>query len=149
MYRLARQQRIQRPLDEVFAFFADAANLERITPPELGFQILTPRPITLAAGTTIDYRLRLYGVPFRWRTLIDEFVPGVRFVDTQARGPYRSWRHTHRFTADGDATVVDDEVDYELPLGPLGRLAHTMAVERQLRRIFDYRRRVVDEVFAA
>src|SRR5262245_19539074 len=99
-YRLERTQWIDLPLEEVFAFFADATNLEAITPPWLHFRILTPRPIELAAGTLIDYQLSLFKIPFCWRTRIDSFEPPHRFVDTQIRGPYRFWHHTHEFTAE-------------------------------------------------
>jgi ligand-binding SRPBCC domain-containing protein len=146
-YVLEQEQRIPRPLAEVFPFFADAANLERITPPELGFQILTPQPIAMKPGAVIDYKLRLYGIPFRWRTVIEEFVPGVRFVDTQARGPYKLWRHTHEFREEGGVTVMRDRVEYELPFGPLGRVAHRLAVRAQLAGIFAHRHAFVERTF--
>ena len=146
-YLLERQQRVRRPRPEVFAFFADAKNLARITPPEFGFSILTPPPIEMKRGTLLEYRLKLYGIPFRWQTFIEEFEPGVRFVDIQVKGPYRLWRHTHEFVEQDGATLLRDRLEYELPLGPLGRVAHAFAVERQLHRIFDYRRRVIETVF--
>jgi ligand-binding SRPBCC domain-containing protein len=146
-YVLEQEQRIARPLADVFAFFSDAANLERITPPTLRFQILTPQPIAMKAGAIIDYQLRLFGVPFRWRTVIEDFQPGVRFVDSQARGPYKLWRHTHEFREENGETVMRDRVEYELPLGPLGRVAHAIAVKAQLADIFAHRRKVVDDVF--
>lgn len=130
--------------DAVFPFFADAANLEAITPPFLRFRIETPLPIAMAPGALIDYRLRLRGVPIRWRTRIAIWEPGARFVDEQLRGPYRLWRHEHLFepTADGTGTVVSDAVRYAVPGG---RLAHRLVVERDLRRIFAYRQeRVAD-----
>lgn len=145
---LSREQRVARPLTEVFPFFADAWNLERITPPELRFRILTPPPIEMKAGTLIDYQLRLYGVPFRWRTLIESFEPGVSFVDRQLRGPYKVWRHTHQFeaTADGQ-TRMFDRVEYEVPFGPAGAIARSLFVEKQVSRIFEYRREVIERVF--
>ena len=141
-------QIVARPLDEVFAFFADALNLEAITPPFLRFRILTPRPIPMAPGTLIDYRLRLFGVPFRWRTRIERFEPGVGFVDAQLRGPYRLWHHTHAFEATAAGTRVRDVVRYALPLGPLGTLAHAVTVRRTLDDIFAFRRRRIEEIFA-
>lgn len=146
---LEREQIVARPIDEVFPFFADAFNLERITPPELRFEILTPPPIVLRAGTLIDYRLRLFGVPFRWRTLIESFVDGVSFVDRQLRGPYALWRHTHTFEAAGEGkTRMGDRVEYAVPLGPLGELPRRLFVTRQVERIFDHRREVIASLLA-
>jgi len=147
-YRLEQTQIIPRPLAEVFAFFSDAYNLEAITPPFLRFRILTPRPIAMAPGTLIDYQLQLFGVPFRWRTRVEEFEPGVRFVDVQLEGPYALWRHTHEFEATAGGTRMRDLVRYALPLGPLGALAHALFVRRTLGRIFAYRRTRIAELFA-
>src|SRR4051812_36809540 len=147
MYVLERTQIVRRPRAEVFPFFADAGNLERLTPPFLGFQILTPLPIEMKIGARIDYRIRLNGVPLRWQTLIEEFVAGERFVDVQVKGPYRRWHHTHTFRDVPGGTELGDRVEYELPLGPIGRLLHRALVKRQLRTIFDYRARVMTELF--
>jgi ligand-binding SRPBCC domain-containing protein len=129
---------IPRPRAETFAFFADATNLERITPPELRFVIETQPPILMHAGTRIEYRLRLFGVAFRWSTLISTWQPDDVFVDEQLRGPYAQWIHTHRFfDADGGTRVTDD-VRYRLPLFPLGEVGYPL-VRRQVARIFAYR----------
>jgi ligand-binding SRPBCC domain-containing protein len=131
--------------DEVFSFYADAFNLEAITPPWLGFRVVTPGPIEMQPGAMIEYRLKLHGIPVRWLTEIEIWEPGRRFVDIQVRGPYRLWRHTHSFEDDPGGTRVRDSVSYEIPLGPLGELADRLMVRRDLARIFDYRRRAVVE----
>jgi ligand-binding SRPBCC domain-containing protein len=149
VHRLEREQYLDRPLEEVFAFFAQAHNLERITPPWLSFQVLTPDPIAMQVGTLIDYRLRVHGLPFRWMSRIEEWEPGRSFVDRQLHGPYGLWRHRHTFAESGQGTVVRDEVDYALPLGALGNLAHPLFVRRDLERIFAYRQQVVPELLAS
>ena len=134
------------PLARVFGFFAAAENLEAITPPELRFRIVTPLPVAMGVGTEIDYSLRLWGVPFRWRTLISRWEPPLLFVDEQLAGPYRSWVHTHRFSdAGGGRTLIRDELRYALPWPPLGRIARP-AVARQVTRIFRHRQRRVRDL---
>jgi ligand-binding SRPBCC domain-containing protein len=146
---LERQQRIERPLAEVFPFYADAGNLERITPPWLGFEVTTAQPIEMRAGTLIEYRLGFHGVAVRWRTRIEAWEPPHRFVDAQLSGPYALWHHTHTFRANGeDATVLGDRVRYALPFGLAGEAARALFVRRDLERIFDYRRDAVAEYFA-
>ena len=147
LHALVHAQHVPRLPEQVFAFFADATNLESITPPALGFRILTPPPIVMASGTLIDYRLRLFGVPFRWRTRIEVFDPGVRFVDVQLSGPYQLWKHSHFFLPLGCGTLVVDAVVYRLPLGPLRAAGHALLVRRTLRHIFDYRRRRIAVLF--
>ena len=145
---LIREQVVPRPTSEVFAFFADAQNLERITPSSLRFRIRSPVPIQMRPGAVIDYDLSLFGVRFGWRTVIEAFDPPHSFVDVQARGPYRRWRHTHEIEeAPGGGTRITDRVEYELPLGPLGEMAHRLFGARQLRHIFDHRRNVIAEIF--
>ncbi len=145
---IERTQTIARPRGEVFAFFADAHNLEAITPPWLHFGVQTPRPIAMAAGTLIAYRMRLHGIPVRWLTRIEEWEPGVRFVDRQLRGPYRLWHHTHTFEDVPDGTLMRDRVRYALPLGWLGGMAHAAFVERDLAQIFDFRAQTVAALLA-
>jgi ligand-binding SRPBCC domain-containing protein len=139
-YVLERAQLVPRPRGEVFAFFADARNLESITPDFLHFELVPPIPSEMRAGTLIDYRLSLFGIPFRWRTRIEEWEPGRRFVDLQLRGPYALWHHTHAFEDAPGGTRVTDRVRYRLPLGPLGDIARAVFVRRTLERIFDFRR---------
>ncbi len=138
-HRLQREQLLPRRIEEVIAFFAEARNLERITPPWLIFRVLTPEPIEMRVGTLIDYRLRVHGIPLNWTTRIEQWDPGAGFVDRQIAGPYRLWHHRHTFRAQGDSTVVTDVVDYALPFGPLGELAHRVLVRRDLERIFAHR----------
>ena len=139
------RQFVARPLEEVFEFFSKAENLETITPPNLRFEILTPTPIEMRAGALIDYRLRLGGLPFRWRTRIAAWEPGVRFVDEQLKGPYAQWIHEHRFAADGAGTRMEDEVRYRLPLSPLSEIVHPL-VRRQIGGIFAHRKTVVERL---
>lgn len=133
---LTARMAVPRPLDEVFTFFADAMNLERLTPPWLRFEILTPQPILMRAGTLIDYRLRLRGIPVKWRTEITAWDPPVRFVDEQLQGPYRLWVHEHTFVDAPDGTLVSDRVRYQVPGG---RLVNRLLVQRELHAIFSYR----------
>jgi ligand-binding SRPBCC domain-containing protein len=139
IYSLQREQFIRKPIQEVFAFFADAKNLETITPPWLGFQILSPEPIAMAPGTRIEYRIRWHWFPMRWITEIRSWDPPVGFMDVQLRGPYRLWEHTHTFQAVEGGTQMRDVVRYALRFGLLGRMAHGWFVKADLERIFDYR----------
>jgi ligand-binding SRPBCC domain-containing protein len=143
---LLREQVLPGAPEQVFEFFADAANLEQITPEWLGFRIVTPKPIEMAPGTLIEYRLRLHHLPVRWLTRIESWEPGKRFVDVQVEGPYRLWHHTHSFEPHGQGTRVRDQVRYALPLGPLGELAHRLFVRRDLERIFEFRHASVSKV---
>ena len=148
-YVLEREQTLARPIEEVFGFFEDAFNLESITPDFLRFRVLTPAPIEMAAGTRLEYKLRLFGLPVRWRTLISEYEPVHGFRDRQASGPFRLWDHRHTFEAVPGGTRVRDRVDYEMPFGPLGRLVHAVFIGRVVRRIFDYRAEQMQRRFAA
>jgi ligand-binding SRPBCC domain-containing protein len=140
VHTLRRRQRLHGSPESVFAFFADAGNLEAITPPTLGFRIVTPAPIEMRAGTLIEYRLRLHRLPIRWTTVICEWEPPHRFVDEQLRGPYALWQHTHTFEPDGErATIMRDVVRYAVGFGPLGAVANALFVRRDVEKIFDHR----------
>lgn len=143
-WRLEVEQFLARPLEEVFSFFASAENLQTLTPPQLHFEILTPRPIEMNVGTLIDYRLRLWGVPLRWRSQITAWEPPFRFVDEQRQGPYRRWVHEHSFESREGGTLVRDRVDYAVPGGGL---VHRLIVKPDLDRIFRFRRRKLLEIF--
>lgn len=145
---LERVQVVPRPVSEVFEFFARAENLEAITPPFLRFGFISQLPIEMRQGAIIEYRLRLHGAPIRWRTLIESWEPGVRFVDLQVRGPYRLWRHLHEFREVPGGTEVRDRVEYQLPFGPLGQVVHGLFVRKMLARIFDHRRERVAALLA-
>jgi ligand-binding SRPBCC domain-containing protein len=137
---LEREQVLPGSPDEVFPFFADATNLEAITPPLLRFEVVTPGPIEMGVGTLIQYRLRLRGVPVRWLTSIQAWEPPHRFVDVQVRGPYALWHHTHTFEEHPGGTLMRDVVRYAIGFGPLGDLAHRLFVRRDVEAIFDFRR---------
>jgi ligand-binding SRPBCC domain-containing protein len=145
IHTLSRRVLVRQPIERVFDFFSRAENLEAITPPWLRFRVVTPAPIVMREGTLIEYALRLHGVPIRWLTRIQEWRPPNHFVDVQLRGPYLLWEHTHTFTSRDGGTEMADTVRYALPFGPLGRLARVILVSRDLRSIFDYREREINQ----
>ncbi len=148
LHALERRQFIPRPIEEVFAFFSRAENLETMTPPFLNFRILSVDPPELRRGTRIYYRLALHGlIPMRWTSEITRWEPPFGFVDEQVSGPYRVWHHEHRFDSSGGGTDMCDRVEYALPLGPLGVVAHGLLVHRDLKCIFDFRARRIRELF--
>ena len=147
-HRLVASQTIDRPIEEVFAFFSNPTNLGRITPPSMGFEQVST-DLEMRAGLEIDHRIRpVLGLPLTWRSRIESYDPPHSFVDVQVRGPYRRWTHHHTFTAVPGGTRIDDEVTYELPLGLLGGIAHAVAVREQLREIFRHRARTIESIFA-
>ena len=137
-YSLERTQVVPVPLEQAFAFFTDARNLERITPPWLRFRIVEA-PHELSVGARLRYRLSLFGIPIRWRTEIVAWSPPRSFVDVQRRGPFRVWEHTHRLTPTDGGTEIYDHVRYRLHLGPIGTLVRTLVVRGWVEGIFDYR----------
>jgi hypothetical protein len=146
IYRLERETVVPVPLARAFAFFEDPYNLARITPPSLGFRITSRERVRMRKGAEISYRIRVAGVPLGWRTVIAEYRPPHYFVDEQASGPYKLWRHRHEFRDVPGGTLVRDRVEYALPFGWIGRAAHGLFVRRQLREIFDYRGKVLAQV---
>ncbi|MEM7680605.1 MAG: SRPBCC family protein [Planctomycetota bacterium] len=146
---LEMTQRLPVRREALFPFFADAHNLERITPTFLKFRVITPKPIDMRVGALIDYRLKLHGIPIRWRTQITGWDPQTSFRDEQLRGPYKLWRHTHTFEEDGDATVCHDRVEYRVPGGPLAPLIEKWFVRKDVVSIFAYRAKALDELFPA
>jgi len=147
LHTVHREQWVAHPIGEVFDFFSRAENLERITPPWLGFRILPPEPMELKQGATIAYALRIHGIPVKWLTLIERWEPPREFVDVQEKGPYRVWRHTHRFSPVNGGTLLQDDVEYALPFGLLGRIANRLQVAGDVAKIFDYRERTIRELF--
>ncbi|MGB1583049.1 MAG: SRPBCC family protein [Solirubrobacterales bacterium] len=145
---LSQEQFVARPRAEVFEFFSDAQNLERLTPPWLNFQIVEI-PDELAEGALIRYRLALRGLPLHWTTRIEEWVPGERFVDVQLSGPYSLWHHTHEFEDAEGGTLIRDVVRYRVPFGPIGEVVRRALVDRDTKKIFDYRREMIEREFAS
>ena len=144
-FTLESSQWLPRAPEEIFPFYADAFRLEELTPPLLRFRVVTPPPIEMKAGVEIDYRLRLHGVPMKWRSRITAWEPPHRFVDEQVKGPYRRWVHEHRFIPQEGGTLVSDLVNYDM-LG--GWLADRLLVRHDLRRIFEYRQARLADIFA-
>ncbi len=145
---LEREAMIPAPCREVFAFFEDPRNLEKITPKRMGFSISEIDDLPIKRGFRIVHSIKWPGLPLKWVSLIEEYDPPRGFTDVQAKGPYRLWRHTHSFEDLGEQTLMRDRVQYELPFGILGSLAHRLVVARQLKRIFDYRARRIRKLFA-
>lgn len=143
---LTRSLTLGLPLEVVFEFFSDAVNLERITPPELNFHIITPQPIEIEQGTLIDYTLKIRGLSVKWRTRITVWNPPFEFVDEQIRGPYKQWIHRHTFMEiEKNKTLIEDEVKYRLPVEPFGDVIHFL-IRKELDYIFDCRQKKVIKI---
>jgi ligand-binding SRPBCC domain-containing protein len=145
MHTLDCELLVPTPIDETFRVFEDPYNLARITPPWMGFEILTP-DLKMREGLEIDFHFRWLGLPLKWKTLITEYRPPFLFVDEALRSPYALWRHRHEFEESPRGTIVRDHVDYALPFGPLGRTVHAAVVARQVREIFAYRQKRIMEL---
>ena len=146
-FEINMKQYINKPLDIVFEFFSKPENLEMITPESLSFNILTPTPIKMGKGSLVDYTIRLFGIPIHWRTLISDYEPPFRFVDQQIKGPYTFWHHTHTFQQVDGGVEILDKVKYSLPMGWLGTLVHSIWVRKDLEKIFEHRKTVIQNYF--
>ena len=147
VYKLKFKQVINSSLDDVFSFFSNPENLSKITPEKLGFNILTPTPIKMKEGQLIDYSIKLLGKKIRWRTMITEYIPKVKFVDQQLKGPYSMWHHTHEFKDVDGKVEMTDEIYYVMPFGVLGRLVNFLFVSRDLNNIFKHRVEIINKIF--
>ncbi len=143
-----QQTFLKAPIEQVFSFFCDAHNLEKITPPWLQFKILNQSTPTIQKGTTFTYRLKIHGVPVHWTTLIEEWVPNTYFVDTQIKGPYRKWHHTHTFQSMDGGTQVNDRILYKMHFGRIGHLFAGKWVRRDVETIFAYREKAIEAIFS-
>ena len=144
-YELTDRFEVKANLAETWRFFSTAENLPLITPPWLRFTVATPSPITIEQDTVLDYVVRPFGFPMKWKTRIIDWSPPRQFIDLQIKGPYTLWHHQHRFSELAGGTLCEDRVTYRLPMGPLGRIFHPVTVRRQLLEIFRFRRKVMAE----
>ncbi|MBZ0180397.1 MAG: SRPBCC family protein [Melioribacteraceae bacterium] len=147
MYNLYREQIVNKPLEEVFAFFEKPENLEVITPKWMKFKIKTPPPLIMKVGAEFDYKIDLMKIPLKWKTIITEYAPPYKFVDVQKKGPYKKWIHTHTFETIGDKTKITDNVDYEIPAGILGSILNKIYIGKTLKAIFDFRETTINRMF--
>ncbi len=148
MHVLVSETKLYASLDDVFAFFSNAENLNEVTPPEVFFKIITPLPIAMQAGTFIDYRIKLSGIPFSWRTHIKAWNPPHSFIDEQVKGPYVRWHHTHSFEQKEGYVLMTDRVEYLSPGWFLESLVHNLFVKKRVEAIFAYREQVFKKLFA-
>jgi len=147
VYKLKFNQKINKPIDEVFSFFSKPDNLALITPAKLNFKILTPTPIRMKEGQLIDYTIEIFKKEIRWRTLITEYEKPKKFIDQQLKGPYSMWHHTHTFNSHNDYVEMVDEISYVVPFGILGQIVNFIFIKRDLISIFEYRKKVINKYF--
>ena len=147
-YSLKFEQYIDLPVNDVFNFFSRPENLSLITPARLKFDIITPTPLKMKEGQLVDYSLRImYIIKLHWRTLITHYEKPYKFVDQQLKGPYTLWHHTHTFEEKDGGTLIRDELKYAIPFGILGRIVHALYVKYDIRSIFKYRQKILDDIF--
>ncbi len=142
---IEREQFVRCPVEQAFSFCADPASLPRITPQDMSFRVRTKLPVEMREGVEIDYDIRIGGFPVLWRSRIDVWKPGSCFVDRQVHGPYRAWRHEHKFVRVAGGTRVLDRVEFELPFGPFGAPALPL-VRQQLDQLFDHRKMAIARI---
>ncbi|MBL7883349.1 MAG: SRPBCC family protein [Bacteroidia bacterium] len=147
MHILKRETIINKPIQEVFDFFSKAENLNKITPPNMNFKILTPLPIQMKKGTLIDYRIKVNSIPFKWKTEITDWNPPFRFIDTQLKGPYNTWIHEHIFEERDEKTIMMDIVQFKSPGWFLEPIIHLLFIEKKVKAIFDYREEQLLRIF--
>jgi ligand-binding SRPBCC domain-containing protein len=147
MHILTKTTVINKTLSEVFEFFSNAENLNKITPPDMQFKILTPLPIIIKKGTLIDYKIKVNGIPFKWQTEISEREPNKRFVDKQLKGPYRVWIHEHTFEEKDGKTIMNDHVQFLSPGWFLEPIINKLFIEKKVKGIFAYREKILTNLF--
>jgi|TARA_B110000914_G_C15255716_1_gene350637 ligand-binding SRPBCC domain-containing protein len=147
VYTFKKEQFVSSDMDTVFDFFSRPENLEKITPPAMGFHIMTPKPIEMREGAIIDYTVNIMGIPARWRTMITGYKKNQFFIDEQLKGPYSYWHHKHSFkTVEGGVNIVD-EITYALPLEAFRTIVHPLFIKPQLRKIFSFRFQIIQDKF--
>ena len=149
IYELRTEITVKAPLEQVWAFFSNPKNLQRITPDYMGFQIVKcPEVETIFNGMIIEYIVRpILNLPLKWVTEIKEVQPLVSFTDIQLKGPYALWHHFHSFEKINGHTKMADMVKYAMPLSILGNITHQLFVKKQLEEIFKYREVAVRTLF--
>lgn len=146
-YEINTTQFIDKPLETVFHFFSKPENLEQMTPKNLSFKILTPKPIKMEKGALIDYTIRIVVIPIHWRSYVSKYYPPYEFVDEQVKGPYAFWHHTHTFKEVDGGVEIKDRVKYAIPMGILGRFIHAIYIKNDLKKIFTHRKIAIENVF--
>lgn len=146
-HTLTRHTTIEKPIDEVFDFFTKAENLNKIIPPDLHFEMITKLPISIKKGTVIDYKIKIAGIPFKWKTEITEWNPPYSFEDTQVKGPYKIWIHKHKFESKNGFTLMTDIINYLSPGGIFEFVPHRLFVKKKVESIFDFREKSLIKIF--
>lgn len=149
MFHYKTEQFLPIGIDEAWSFFSSPENLARITPTELDFKILTNlKDEEIYEGMKIDYTVKpLFKIPMRWQTEIIKVNKGKYFTDRQLKGPYKIWEHTHTFKPVNGGVLMQDAINYQLPLGFIGNFAHKFLVKKKIENIFIYRKNILEKIF--